>query len=127
MKNLREYNFKVNGANPVYFLFTLVLFVGCKKDKVSNECKDFDSSPLNNMIGGPYYEWIGEQLRTPSFNPNDDNEIMFVRENTGSQQGRQIYIYNLGDKSKELIFEGEVLGRPRWGKNDYIIFSLPNG
>lgn len=126
MTIVKKNYFKVNGVKPVYFLLALVLLIGCKKDKVSNECKDFDSSQLINVLGGPYYNWIGEQLRNPSFNPNDANEIMFVRESTGSQD-KQIYIYNLVSKSKELIYDGEVLGRPRWGRNDYIIFYKMGG
>jgi hypothetical protein len=126
MKKIKKNYFKVNGVCPVYFIFILFLFIGCKKDKISNECKDFDSSQLINVLGGPHYKFIGEQLRTPSFNPNDDNEIMFVRESTGTQD-KQIYIYNLVNKSKELVYEGDLWGRPSWGKNDYIIFYKLGG
>lgn len=127
MNHLMNSYFKVNRASPVYFLVVLLALTACIKDKISNECKDLNTSELViSGPNGPYYKFIGEQLKTPSFNPNNDNEIMFVRENTGTSD-KQIWLYNLIDKSKDLIFEGEVLGRPRWGKNDYIIFYRMGG
>lgn len=87
------------------YILILVVFVGvasCKKDKTSNGCTDLDMTQLINIVGGPYYTFLGERLITPAFNPNNDNEIKFVRERIGTSD-KQIYVYNLLNHNKELI------------------------
>lgn len=129
MKMLTKIKYrKASRGLPVYFLLFLLFFTSCKKDKISNECRDIDYSPLYQY--GPITQIVkkfeGEVLRAPSFNPNNDNEILFMR-NKPSSSNQQLYIYNLTNQSKVLIYEGQILGKPSWGKNDYILFYTLGG
>src|SRR5688572_8536209 len=67
--------------------------------------------------------------RMPYFNPNNPDEILYVKEdNTNAQM--TINTYNLVTEEHYVIYTGSnwgassIYSAPKWGINDWIIFTL---
>jgi len=110
-----------------------MLFYGCRSDdelivfpcEETEICEDFPPPlGLTNWVWEkqyPYYFY-------PCFNPNNADEILFCEDRLESEQViSSIIRYNLVTKERQLIFEGRVGPRPRWGRNDWILLNLFDG
>lgn len=109
-----------------------VLFFSCKKNKIDKTCDDIT---LNNGIDtcscGDYgisgystgYNYLHEpnHIVSPIFNPNDDNEILFI--NFKSINNKELIKYNLITEEKTILFIGTIFASPTWSKQGWIVFD----
>lgn len=115
-------------------VLVLLLLISCKKAaspepapthdgcgcKIEEDC--FEIKPLEGYTIGWEYKYDSIQNQRPCFNPNNPNEIVFVREFFTHEQ---LIIYNLETKTKSVIYEGRVFYQPKWSVTGWIIFSGP--
>lgn len=120
---------KLSNRRSIYLvLFVLVLF-SCKKDKVPVnvlETEQCDCIPIPENSGptfgytevpdSTYYLW-------PEYNPFNDNEILYLDASYPINQ-RKLFKFNLLTKQKVLIYEGAIIGKSSWAKNDWIVLTL---
>lgn len=117
MKNLKT----------VIFLFIIISIISCEKPIHPDiECKPFEiETPCSNC---PYYVQNGNSYGSPYFNPSNPDEFLYTA-NRGGEGG--IIKYNMIDKTHEFIYKrtGEYLisSRPKWSRNDWILFGLRKG
>src|ERR1043166_930597 len=91
-----------------------VLTMSCKKDTVNLFCQSLPDAP-----SGFGWNYIREaNVTCPVFNPNNDDDLLFVSFNQGTGY---VYRYNLVSGEKHLIFHGNLLPPPQWGANDWIL------
>lgn len=127
MINLKSSILKVDRGTPVYFLIFILIFIcfSCKKDKVEgNNCKTLIECDEPTQGGG--YQIIPGNLcrfSFPSFNPTDENEFIYVKSCIGDTNLASIFKYSLSENSSTLIYTGDLWSKPRWGNNDWILFS----
>jgi len=110
--------------------FIIVLIASCKKDKVPINClgeenEECDCIPLPPHESGIFDQYIPDSTYYlwPQFNPNDDNEILYVDANYPGNQ-KQLYKFNLITHQKTLIYEGAIIYEPSWGAEDWILLNL---
>jgi hypothetical protein len=61
------------------------------------------------------------QNHSPCFNPNNSNEIIYVKEDNGKYQ---LVKFNTQSKVVSLLLDSTIIvGQPKWGKNGWIVFS----
>ncbi|MBW6484053.1 MAG: hypothetical protein K0B10_13455 [Vicingaceae bacterium] len=109
----------------VLFFFFAILLTNCKKDaaihpKVEDECINFppSSSPL-----GYQYQQPEITYNAPCFNPNNPNEIIFVR-GYYSTQSNELVKYNLITKNETVLLSStQIWGHPNWGINGWILLN----
>jgi len=124
MKKLNHTVFTGGKFSACILIFIMVYFIilnGCKKDSPIKDTSDCIPIPPYNQVGFGY-DYITEPciFRRPFFNPNNDNEFLYVTTCAGVTN---IMKYNLLDKSKTQIWSGAPWSRPRWGKKDFILFG----
>ncbi len=112
------------------FILLLYLLTGCRKDSqiplqpYSTDCSanGFDSVPKHN--GGiridPSIYFDSLYIRFPYFNPNNSDEIIYYM-----TYKQELIKYNMVTKTKQSIFKGLLLNRPKWSKKGWIL--LPSG
>lgn len=123
---VKYYNFLV-----IIFLITITLS-SCKKDKVpelidevesiSNECDGCQPLPDGNF--GVFDQYLTDSIYYTSaqFNPNNDNEIVYMKWELG---GQTIYKYNLITQQNTFVFNGQFSGcKISWGADDWILLPL---
>lgn len=128
MKIINKYNWlKVDRRIPVYFLSMILLFISCRKDKVSTDKQCMPIIECNQVTqgGGYVYEVDFSNIyASPKFNPNNENEFLYLKEYTPDQNSTELYIYNLANKEKTLIYTGSnIWYSPQWNQNNWILFS----
>lgn len=109
----------------VLFFFFTMLFTHCKKDAaihptVEDECVNFppSSSPL-----GYQYQQPEITYNAPCFNPNNPNEIIFVRGHY-STQSNELVKYNFTTKNETILLNlTQIWGHPNWGINGWILLN----
>jgi hypothetical protein len=70
-----------------------------------------------------FYYTSDEQYKHPCFNPNNSDEFIYYYSNTSTHQ-YQLRKYNLESKENSLVLDDiRIIGKPAWGKNDWIIFN----
>lgn len=114
----------------LFFSASIFLIPGCKKDldivesPIENQGECTPILPCNQVtIGGGYtYIYDPNSSTTPFFNPNNDNEFLFVSPCTGNINEKCIKIFNLQTKNTFTLYTGSLYYAPRWGKNDWILF-----
>lgn len=127
------YRLYIGGNFVTYVLIfsaSLSLNTGCKKDlpivedsfDILGECSPI--MPCNQVtIGGGYtYIFDLNSTTTPFFNPNNDNEFLFVSPSTENINEKCIRIFNLQTKNSFTIYTGSLYYAPQWSMNDWILF-----
>ena len=112
------------------FLTVILLLYSCRKDKVPQISPEniieeaCDCIPLSTSNIGVFDQYIqGEKYYLwPQFNPNNDNEIIYVETSPGNI--KLLYKLNLVTLEKTLIFEGKMPYEPSWGFDDWILLNL---
>lgn len=120
-------------------LVTIVILLasaGCRKDSpvdvttpptdtsdMGVVCEDFPPESIFswNMIS------TGSQHRMPCYNPNDQNEIIYIREIEG-QILPELVKYNINSKSEVVLLNDlNIQSAPKWSKTGWIVFHLFSG
>lgn len=109
-------------------LSLLITLIACRKDKVPVPSVDSldtcNCEPIPTLEGyNTGYNHVNDSIYffSPRFNPNNDDEIIYVTYNQA--QEKEIYKYNLLTESKTLLYQGQLFGTPDWGGNDQIVFT----
>ena len=106
------------------FLFVAALFIlqSCKKD-YSAIC---ESLPQPNN-GAPSFGWNyvtdSGYEKAPCFNPNNGNEFVFLKE---INSRLTLCTYNIQSNVLYKLFAGDILYKPDWGINNWILFDVNN-
>ncbi len=118
----------MEGKKIVVFCFfsAAIFFSSCKKDPpipIEPDCTNFliqNGKPLSGLI---FSNWLGidTTYNTPTFNPKNPDEIIYVRGKI-SVASSWIIKRNLLTGLEEKIIEG-VLRHPDWSSNDWILFN----
>lgn len=115
-----------------YSILLLAFFVSCTKDKVpipvfGNIVDEDCYEPCivipeieGNSYGYNYY-YDSTYHNNPQFNPENDNEIVFI-DGTYSLGYQRIVKYNLVSQVKTIVHEGFYHKALAWAKDDWIIF-----
>lgn len=102
----------------------------CKKQLIDAP-DSADCIPLNpcNQVGfGNQYDIDFERYYgSPFFNPNNENEFLYLKKYTPIYNSSELYTYNLLTNEKQLIYTGDIWYAPKWGQNGWIIFSQSDG
>lgn len=114
----------------LFFSASIFLITGCKKDldivesPIENQGDCTPILPCNQVTIGSGYTYIYDpnSTTTPFFNPNNDNEFLFVSPCTETNNKKCIKIFNLQTKNTISIYTGSLYYAPQWGKNDWILF-----
>lgn len=100
----------------IILILNVYCLLSCSKDHIA-DCENLPHSPaqgwdINEIL--PYYKF-------PNFNPNNPNELLYeVHESAGVYK---LFKYNLTTTQKQLVYTGENLFQPKWGKNDWILLN----
>lgn len=98
-----------------------IFFQTCKKDKECRKNEKCENFPSPKGFGISKINQIPFQKHAPCFNPNNGNEIIYVK---ASNNNYQLIKYNLQSKSEIILLDNTVIvGQPKWGKNGWIVFS----
>lgn len=116
----------------LFFSASIFLIPGCKKDldivesPIENQGECTPILPCNQVTIGGGYTYINDNCRitAPCFNPNNENEFLFVKSCIGDTTYASIFKYNLYSETTTHIYSGVLWSRPVWGKNDWILFSV---
>ena len=115
--------------------FILVLTAGaCHKDKPdavvlpsqssSSNCKNLVfTSPFN--LATDYTP--GDQYKWPCFNPNNQDEFVYVKRNFDTSPGIvQLIKHTISSGIEQVLLENGayISGQPQWGKQGWILFSI---
>ncbi|HYG17050.1 MAG TPA: hypothetical protein VEC12_14930 [Bacteroidia bacterium] len=89
------------------------------------DCFDFpeDKKPVGSNWGGVDVTSGPTQDTRPFFNPNNPDEIVYVR--AYYYNAHELIVYNLKTKEKRTIYTGIIASPPRWSVKDWIIFWGP--
>ncbi|MEN9582478.1 MAG: hypothetical protein RL641_432 [Candidatus Parcubacteria bacterium] len=106
--------------NNLVLITILFCCVSCHKDSINSDsiCINLPPSPSigwTYLIDTPNYSF-------PFFNPNNPSEIIFQKKNY-SAANTVLYRFNLLTKQKSILFTGENLYQPKWGKNGWILLN----
>lgn len=114
----------------VFLSFVMIITFSCKKKPVTtpDSANCIPLLPCNQVGFGYQYDIDFERYYgTPFFNPNNENELLYLKKYTPTYNSSELYTYNLLTNEKQLIYTGEVLYAPKWGQNGWIIFSKSDG
>ena len=117
----------------ITLILVSVFTVSCKKDKFDklpitetnadkDTCTCVSIPEIPGYSNGYNYLYESEVISTPIFNPNDDNEILYVVRSFSLNEKRLVK-YNLVTKEKTILFTGEMFGFPAWSKLNWIVFD----
>lgn len=112
----------------------IILFcLSCNKDKVKlDDCyieiEDIcdGCEPIPEIEGVNFgYTHVHDTIiqQWGQFNPNNDNEILYVESNQNFGN-RRLIIYNLVTEQKTVIYEGSIIDAPAWSKTGWILLNL---
>ncbi|MCW5908960.1 MAG: hypothetical protein KIS94_13935 [Chitinophagales bacterium] len=116
-------------------LLALLVLSACKKDankacgcsNSSSACTDLPLPPppgKDDIYSQPNYFFDPSYVDYPYFNPNNDNEILYYARYAIPLQQQQLIKYNLATHQKQLLFTGQLLSRPKWGRNGWILLNV---
>lgn len=120
-------NYKHSTSRTIFacIMFSLLhcmILISCKKENpIKTDC--IPIPPYQEVGWGYNYILDSSYFTRPNFNPNNPNEIIFVKE-TGLNN--KLIKYNLITKEKKVLYEGTIIFQPKWGKNDWILLNLPD-
>jgi|SRR5690554_1375969 len=128
-------SFYIGGSFTTYILiflsfYTFSLLTGCKKNTSKIDDLNIEHSdnciplqPCDQVTIGSGYEYIVDLqnfVTNPTFNPNNENEIVYLNQPT--YDFWELYTFNLITKEKKLLLTGDIR-EPKWGKKNWIIFG----
>jgi hypothetical protein len=114
--------------NKIIGFGALFLLIGCEPMKLPDViCGDL--APCDNIWGPNYYIQSGTtSFFSPVFNPNNPDEILYVRIHSGSIESLELH--NIASGTTQVILsEGELesnnirLGRVNWSVSGWIVFE----
>jgi|GEM_PF-455379 len=98
-----------------------LFFQTCKKDKVCNQYNSCENFPPKEGFGISVIKQMPFQKHAPCYNPNNGNEIIYVKE---ANNNYQLIKLNLQSKVETVVLDNtNIVGQPKWGKNGWIVFS----
>ena len=108
-----------NLLNKFCILLVICAIGSCTKSKIEPLCKPF-STPSGWSFG---WQRIYEppSLVQPDFNPDNPDEFLFVYYDNGFDK---LYSFNMRMNVLRLIYEGNIIYRPKWGKDGWILLNL---
>lgn len=114
--------------NIVLIFLIAILVTCCKKDvevypKIEDGCIDF---PPSSSPFGYDYQYPEITYNAPCFNPNNPNEIIFVRglHYSNSPLSNELVKYNLTTENETVLLNStQIWGRPSWGRNGWILLN----
>ncbi len=90
---------------------------------VENHCEKVSSDAGSSPCVMTYYDETPIQFKAPYFNPNNENEFVFIEINFDSSL-YNLCIYNYLTKVKKIIATGvSAVCQPKWYYNNKIIFD----
>lgn len=118
-------------AIAIFLCLFCGILPGCRKDPQVNVAEvPEDTTGEAECPLFPYYEGAqgGYTLQgdstsyvMPYFNPDNDQEFLYVKKGYYALNST-IEKYNLQTSEHSVIYTGQIYSRPKWGKNDWIIF-----
>lgn len=123
-------NKKLLNAKAIIILAISVgVLSSCRKDKVSMndlESEQCDCLPISEnsepsfgyteIQDSTYYLW-------PEYSPFNDYEILYIDASYPINM-RKLFKFNLITNQKELIYQGAIIGKASWAKNNWILLTL---
>jgi hypothetical protein len=119
-----------------WFWSILVLIIvtgGCKKDppvplypNTPYECANFSYGDNCNNGGLAVQYYDSTQFSAPSINPNNSDEFVYVYTNYNRPQLSGLYKYTISTGIKQKLASIGIIFQPKWGKNNWILFSVSN-
>lgn len=125
---------QIHSNNASRFLsacIMLVIVFSCKKNIIEKVNEPIIIKPdtcisipqISNPNTGYNYIFDSILLSNCCYNPNNSNEIILSISNSN---GTGLYKLNLLTKQLIKLYDGEIWSEPSWGKNDWILFTLPD-
>ncbi len=109
--------------NILSTILFLLLTISCNKEKFKGMCHDLPSSP---SATGWNYIYPSYNHKAPFFNPNNPEEIVYVREdfdtNDGSFLKTELWKADITAGTEELLLDN-VRNHPRWGITNWLLFN----
>lgn len=116
-----------NFSTCVFLSFVMIIAFSCKKKPIgttdSEDCISLIPCNQPTQGGGYYYIPDSCNYTMPCFNPNNPSEFLFIKSCGGNTAYATIFKHNLLNNNTIEIFSGAVWYAPKWGGNDWIIFS----
>jgi hypothetical protein len=107
--------------NIFFVLSVMCCCISCHKDSLDNEstCDELPQGPpfgWSYIVDTPHYSF-------PYFNPNNPEQIIFQKKNyqTGAVS---LLKFNLVTKVSSVLYAGENIFQPKWGKDGWILLNL---
>jgi|GEM_PF-1181549 len=114
---------RIKPSTLTFLIIFFLLLVKCKKDSTDICDQDFlcNEFPITSSPLG--YDYLLQSKRPvwASFSPNNDNEILFYKDNSNDEG---VYIFDLNTSEMSLVFQGNLIASPEWGKNDWILLNI---
>lgn len=130
----------IKAVTGVFLATVMLLFItGCKKGKITpdNPFTNTDTTgvdmnacipilpPTGQSQGYNYVSDPDNYYMAPFFNPNNENEFLYLKRHAYQSLG--LYTFNLLTCQKQLIYTGDIWYVPKWSENGWIIFSKSDG
>lgn len=118
-------NFRFMHKNLAYLniIVILVFFNSCNHNLIDSDAEDPCILPAvsdNNGLGYSI-EYNSVMYHTPSVNPNDSNQFIYIEARPYESVNDLVrYDISTGDK---VVLANNVDNFPKWGKNNFIVFS----
>lgn len=108
-------------------LIALIALTACRKDPETGPSAGGAGTspciPLPEIPPLGWNEWEVEPfIEYPRWNPNNPEEFMFVEVRSIFQE--KLWKYNLSTHALDLLFEGNLLYSPEWGKTGWITLNI---
>src|SRR5690606_27968878 len=124
---------KVILTTGIILMLMSLLTVSCKKGKIDklpiaetnvdeDTCTCVSVPKIPGYSNGYNHLYESEVISTPIFNPNDDNEILYII-TSFSPYEKKLVKYDLVSKQKTILFTGQIFGFPAWSKLNWIVFA----
>lgn len=127
---LLHLNFKPISNRILFITFLLIGIISCKKDAsdiAANSGDKTECIPISKYnedgFGYSYDIDFENYVGAPYFNPNNDNEFLYLKKHPPLYELLDLYTYNLLTQKSTLIYTGDIWSAPQWGTNDWILFS----
>lgn len=103
----------------IYTICSILFLSSCIDEEPRPDCE-----PITQTMKDEYNHIFPDTgISAPCFNPENPNEIIY-REHIYTTGEFWLCKYNIATKKKSYILKAEFNSEPKWGKNDWIVFSL---